>query len=109
MTIQEFINYSISKPFTITVLESSEKSQSFFPDPVISAIIAFIGVCISTGVSWFIVKKTSQNEKNKIHQENSKLLLQKRVEIYPKLWEIVSSIYGIKKAGGVPSSISRYC
>jgi len=61
---------------------------------IITAVIAICGVIISGVVSLFVAKWTAKNEQNKIHQENSKLLLQKRMEIYPELWESVSKIFG---------------
>lgn len=91
-----------TQPICVKVIEPA---SSNFDWSLLLSILAIIGAIISFFVTQWkwknefsqkekSLKKMIENEQNKIHQDNSKLLLQKRMEIYPELWEIVSSIYG---------------
>lgn len=82
-----------------------------------SALIALVWVLISVGVSIYtsyrnnktaelLSRKSNEllknNEKNKIYEWFAWMILQKRIEYYPELWEMVSNVYGIKKMNYIP-------
>ncbi len=61
-------------------------------------IFTVLGTLIfSWVISWFVAKGTIKMEKNKINRDFSLLLIEKRLEYYPSLWELVSDVYWFKK------------
>ena len=57
---------------------------------IITSIIAFIGVLISVVIAFFSAKRTIRLETNKtnksIEQDYAKQILQKRLDVYPKIY-----------------------
>lgn len=46
---------------------------------------------------WFKNRQEKENRTQGISRDFTELLLKKRIETYPKLWELVSGIYWVKK------------
>lgn len=65
--------------------------------PIISSIVSWIVWSLCT--LWFKNRQERENRKQSISRDFTELLLKKRIETYPKLWELVSGIYWIKKNG----------
>ncbi len=71
-----------------------ENIKQIFLSVGLPMIVSLITIFSKSFLDW-------KNKKNEIRNDLSQLLLKKRIDIYPKLWELVSNIYGVKKWNGI--------
>lgn len=64
-----------------------------------SIIVSLFSLFVSFYTSHKQIKSQDSNKKRDIYRDFTRILLEKRIEKYPELWLIVSSIYWIKKIG----------
>src|SRR3990167_10687222 len=68
-----------------------------------SVVVAVIGGFISYGVA----KKTTKDEIRQIRSKFVEKLYEKRMELYPPLWQIADEIYGPRKKHKSPEEIVK--
>ena len=64
-----------------------------------SALVAIIGVITSAIISYYVSKKNTQIEYEKLRKQFIQKLFDKRIEVYPSLYYILSSFQKLIKSG----------